>query len=65
MAGAVGFEPTVHEIKTDALPLGYAPLIIELHYLKFNFKHFRTTNPVQFIISLSKPNEIFVIKNIT
>ena len=32
MAGTVGFEPTMPEPKSDALPLGYVPTIILNNY---------------------------------
>tara|TARA_A100001011_G_scaffold374528_1_gene435109 strand:+ start:3684 stop:3833 length:150 start_codon:yes stop_codon:yes gene_type:complete len=34
MAGALGFEPRMVVPKTTALPLGYAPSIIDLIYHK-------------------------------
>ena len=40
--------------------------LIELHYLKIIFKHFRTMNPAYVVISfLSTPNKIFIIKIFT
>ena len=38
-------------------------LVIELHYLKFIFKYFRTTNPVNTIISFfPTPNKVIKLK---
>ena len=41
-------------------------LIIELHYLKFNFKHFRRRNSIDIIINFfTIPYKIIFFKNFT
>jgi hypothetical protein len=63
MAGAVGFEPTVHEIKTRCLTTWLRPNNIGLHYLKFIFKHFRITDSIKTIVLFfTKPDKISFVK---
>ena len=63
MAGAVGFEPTVHEIKTRCLTTWLRPnLFMDLPYFQLIFKYFRISYSIKNIIFFSpEPNKIVLI----